>query len=295
MDVRTSTFRAFDYTCGPGESAWRTVNVIGDAWVVAFPHRQVGISPGVSSRVSGAVSSRPGEVVADAGLAMLYPPGQEYRRRLVDPRGDATDAVGMGGELVAELSESRLGGGTSSSPGWLPVTAPVLLRQRVLFRRLRHGPAASGFDALAVTEEVTGLLAAVLGTAAPGAPGAPVVPAVPPGRRAWTRRRHAELVESAREVLGRDLARDLELADVARAVGAAPHHLARVFRAGTGSSLHGYRTQLRLRAAVDAVLDGVPVGEVAHAVGFSSHAHLTDTFRSVFGRPPSSLRGLLQP
>ena len=66
-----------------------------------------------------------------------------------------------------------------------------------------------------------------------------------------------------------------------------------MFRAGTGSSLHGYRTQLRLRTAVDAVLDGAPVGEVAHTVGFSSHAHLTGTFRSVFGRPPSSLRSLL--
>ena len=248
--------------------------MIGDAWVVAFPHRQVGIAP---------PGGQGGEVLADAGLAMLYAPGQEYRRRLVDPRGDATDAVGVSGELVAELSN---GSPSAVSPRWLPVAAPALLRQRVLFGRLRRGAAASGLDALALTEEVTAVLAAVLEGPAPP---------VPRARRGSTRRRHAELVEAAREVLGRDLAADLELADVARAVGAAPHHLARVFRAGTGSSLHGYRTQLRLRTAVDAVLDGAPVGEVAHAVGFSSHAHLTGTFRSVFGRPPSSLRGLLQP
>jgi AraC-like DNA-binding protein len=273
VDVRTATFRAFDYACGPGEPAWRDVNVTGDAWVLAFPHRQVGIAPRVGP---GA-----GEVLADPGLAMLYAPRQEYRRRLVDPRGDATDALAVTGERVAELSEGRP---AAVSPGWLPVAAPVLLRQRLLFRRLRHGTA--GATALAVTEEVTAVLAAVLGGPSPAAATA---------RRGSTRRRHAELVEAAREVLGRDLARDLELADVARAVGAAPHHLARVFRAGTGSSLHGYRTQLRLRAAVDAVLDGAPVGEVAHAVGFSSHAHLTGTFRSVFGRPPSSLRSLPQP
>jgi AraC-like DNA-binding protein len=42
--------------------------------------------------------------------------------------------------------------------------------------------------------------------------------------------------------------RTLSLAQLASAVGASPFHLARVFRAQTGQSLHEYRMQLRVRA-----------------------------------------------
>jgi AraC family transcriptional regulator len=269
VDVWTTAFRAFDFVCPPGDDAWRTEHSTGDAWVFAFPHRQV------------AIRSRGGrDIVADRSLVMVYPPGQEYGRRLIDPQGDRCDVIGVDADHMAVLSGDRhydLAG----SVRWLPVDPMTLLRQRVLFRRLgATSLARAGLDRLGVAEEVALILRAVL-----------TGPTLPPSaaRRPATQLHHRELVESARHHLGHDLGSDLDLVDLARTIGAAPHHLARVFRAGTGSSLHSYRIQLRLRAALDAILDGAAVGETAHALGFSSHAHMTSTFRSAFGRAPTSL------
>ena len=64
---------------------------------------------------------------------------------------------------------------------------------------------------------------------------------------------------------------------------------ARVFREETGFSLHGYRTQLRLRLALDALAAGREIGELAHDLGFASHSHFTDSFRRVFGVAPSRM------
>jgi AraC family transcriptional regulator len=268
VDVWTPGFRAFDFTCPPASAAWGRDNETGDCWLFAFPHHQVAIG-----------SAGQADVVADPSLVMIYPPGQHFRRRIVDPRGDRCDVVGVDGGCVAGLSGDQFLE-SATSVTWLPVENSVLLRQRVLFRRLQTAPIRPARRAgLAIADEVTRLLRHVLAGPRPQTS----------ARRVATQAHHRELVERARHHLGRDLAGDLDLAELARAVGTAPHHLARVFRAGTGSSLHAYRVQLRLRAALDAILAGAPVGETAHVLGFSSHAHLTSTFRAVFGRPPSSL------
>ena len=269
VDVWATAVRAFDFACPPEADAWHTESATGSGWVFAFPHRQVAI---------GSKGGR--DVVADPSLVMVYPPRQEYRRRILDPRGDRCDAIGVDAEYMAALSDGRHRD-LAGSVRWLPVDAMTLLRQRVLFRRLHATSLARvSPDRLAVTEEVTLILRAVL--AGPELP-------PPTARRPATQRQHRDLVESARHHLGYDLGSELDVVDLARTVGAAPHHLARVFRAGTGSSLHSYRIQLRLRAALDAIMDGAAVGETAHALGFSSHAHMTSTFRTAFGRAPSAL------
>lgn len=76
-----------------------------------------------------------------------------------------------------------------------------------------------------------------------------------------------------------------------RAVNVSPFHLARSFRRQTGYTLHEYRTHLRLRAALERLADGdEDVAVIARAVGFSSHSHLTASFRRAFGVPPSCVR-----
>ena len=93
-----------------------------------------------------------------------------------------------------------------------------------------------------------------------------------------------------RERLAERFAERLALEDVARLVHASPFHLARLFRARTGSALHEYRTQLRLRAAIDRLDGGDTLAAVAADCGFASHAHLTDAFRRAFGTTPSAIR-----
>ena len=80
--------------------------------------------------------------------------------------------------------------------------------------------------------------------------------------------------------------------ELARALAVSPFHLARVFRATVGRSLHAWRTQVRLRVALERVLDGADLMTVALDAGFSSHSHFTQSFRTAFGAAPSTVRSL---
>jgi AraC family transcriptional regulator len=110
-------------------------------------------------------------------------------------------------------------------------------------------------------------------------------------RRPDTAADHADRVEAAKTYLAGRLGERVTLDEVARAVHASPFHLARVFQERTGVPVHRYLTRLRLRAALDRLLGGADdLTALALDLGFSSHSHFTDAFRSEFGRPPSALR-----
>jgi AraC-like DNA-binding protein len=99
------------------------------------------------------------------------------------------------------------------------------------------------------------------------------------------------VVEDAKALLTARYAERLTLDQLGRAVNVSPFHLARSFRRHTGYTLHEYRTQLRLRAALERLAQGdEDLVVIARAVGYSSHSHLTASFRRVFGVPPSRMR-----
>ena len=105
-----------------------------------------------------------------------------------------------------------------------------------------------------------------------------------------TRRARRDMVEGAKEVLVDRMAETVSLDGLARRLYTSPYHLARVFRANTGFSVHGYLTQLRLRTGLDRIQeDRDDIGRVGRAVGFRSHSHFTASFRRAFGLPPSRL------
>jgi AraC-like DNA-binding protein len=109
----------------------------------------------------------------------------------------------------------------------------------------------------------------------------------PPVRR----RRRSESVEDAKALLSTRYTERLTLEELGRAVNVSPFHLARSFRRQTGYTLHEYRTHLRLRAALERLATGdEDLAVIARAVGFSSHSHLTASFRRAFGVPPSCVR-----
>ena len=57
-----------------------------------------------------------------------------------------------------------------------------------------------------------------------------------------------------------------------------------------GQSPVQYLRQYRLEKSLQPVRDGVPVGQAAKAVGFSSHAYFTYCFKIRFGVSPSRLQ-----
>jgi AraC-like DNA-binding protein len=76
-------------------------------------------------------------------------------------------------------------------------------------------------------------------------------------------------------------------------VGVSVFHLCRVFRSVTGGTIHQHREQLRLRAALPAVMESDDdLLSIGLRLGFSSHSHFTAAFRRRFTITPSALRRL---
>jgi AraC family transcriptional regulator len=110
-------------------------------------------------------------------------------------------------------------------------------------------------------------------------------------RREGTEDEHADQVEAAKTYLASRMPERVTLDDVARAVGASPFHLARLFRRRTGAPVHRYLMCLRLRASLEHLADGAnDLTALALELGFSSHSHFTDSFRREFGCTPSDVR-----
>ena len=110
-------------------------------------------------------------------------------------------------------------------------------------------------------------------------------------RRRGTDDDHADRVEAAKTYLATRLGERVTLDEVARAVHLSPFHFARVFQARAGLPVHRYLTRLRLRAALDRLIDGArDLTALALQLGFSSHSHFSDAFRAEFGRAPSEIR-----
>jgi AraC-like DNA-binding protein len=192
---------------------------------------------------------------------VFYRPFETYRRELRDARGDVCLFI---------------------APRDLDVPAAPLgradARSFLLARRL-----ASRLDDAPFVEETA---AELIGRAIHG-------PAPAAGRRASTRREHAELAEAAKDLLLERLDHPLSLTALAGELYVSPYHLTRVFREQTGRTLTEYLHDLRLRAAVERLGDG-SLSRIAADLGYASPSHFTDRFRSAFGVPPSQLRNLME-
>lgn len=78
----------------------------------------------------------------------------------------------------------------------------------------------------------------------------------------------------------------VNIKDVAREAGMSEYYFMRVFRAGTGMSVHQYLNQIRLNRAKKLLSEGVSATQVAQSVGFFDQSHLIKNFRAQFGLTP---------
>src|SRR5262245_2719491 len=220
-------------------------------------------------------------IVADPNIVTLYNREQVYEREPLSARGDNCEWYGVSPALLREALRTRDPRAADEEKRPIRFThasidAPVYLAQRRLYRRVTAGEA----DTLCVEETVVALLDAVLASAY----GSRRTRDAPAGRI-------RDLVHDAQCVLDRHVADPLGLADIARLTGTSMFHLCRCFRLLTGTTLHEYRTQLRLRGSLEALEAGDPdLTRVALDGGFSSHSHFTAAFRRAFGSTPSRIR-----
>lgn len=252
-----------EFICPPGDRRWQELNHIGSVSHVVFPQTSVAILQ----------VGRPPAVV-NANHVVFYNADQRFRRFVRDGRGDHSYFL-----TVDDAAMDDLAGGRFSAVHCLRAP-PLHLGIRLLVHRLAAGAAP---DALAVAESVHGLLAAAVADSRHAAPA--------PRGKARTRAAHRRLTEDVKAILGTRALDRMTLDELARSVHVSRFHLVRVFRSETGTTIAEYRTQLRVRAAIERLLaGGDDLSTIAADCGFASHSHLTDTFRRTLGTAPSRLR-----
>jgi len=217
-----------------------------------------------------------------------YNKGQVYRRRKLSDRGDQCEWFAVSPDAIAETLSAHDPAAIDRRQSPFPFThgpsdPESYLRQRLVFH---HVLEETRPDRLFVEEAVLSILGSVTGLAYTHEP-ARDKPRPRP-------RRDLDVIEAARDVIARRFKDNLSLADIAREVECSVFHLARIFKARTGFSLHAYRNQLRLRAALERIHErSSDLIDIALDLGFSSHSHFTETFRRSFGITPSSVRETL--
>ena len=101
-------------------------------------------------------------------------------------------------------------------------------------------------------------------------------------------------IERVRALLAVEPERKWRLEELARAVHCSPFHLARQFRALTGSSISRHLLGLRLAVALQRLAEGErDLAGLAADLGFASQSHFGARFRSAFGVPPGRFRDTL--
>jgi AraC-like DNA-binding protein len=86
------------------------------------------------------------------------------------------------------------------------------------------------------------------------------------------------------------LEHELALEQLAERVGLSPSRLMHVFTESVGIPIRPYLRWLRVQRAATAIVTGVPLATAAIEAGFSDAAHMSRTFKQMFGLTPSALQ-----
>ncbi|GAB7527058.1 helix-turn-helix domain-containing protein [Paraburkholderia sp. 2C] len=87
-----------------------------------------------------------------------------------------------------------------------------------------------------------------------------------------------------------NLAEPITLQDIARHAGLSRMHFAAQFRLAMGCTPHSFLRMRRIERAKTLLMQGIPIVDVALAVGFQGQAHFTAVFKELDGRSPGRWR-----
>lgn len=103
------------------------------------------------------------------------------------------------------------------------------------------------------------------------------------------RTRVSPRVSAAIDFLSRQCGSAVTLAQVADAVHLSPSRLRHVLVEETGTTFRGLVLWLRIMRSLEVMMEGRSWTEAAHRAGFADSAHLSRTFRRMFGVSPATL------
>ena len=270
--LRTPLLALGQFRCPTEHPQFRGGGPQACAYVV-FPRTAVRISP-----------HRGRPEVCTPALAVYYNVGDSYERHAVGGQGDHCDWIAVSQTLLRELTGEAAS--DSSRPGFAGAFAPIASRHFLAQRRIFDWLSSQrNSSALEIEEAVCSLLQPMLTEAIARWTREQRNPGV---SRSAAERHRRRIVDEVKQRIAVHFSEDLSLSDLAGEAGCSPGHLARSFRALTGTSLHAYRNELRLRAALPMLRDfRQELSVLALELGFSSHSHFGESFRRQFGLTPS--------
>jgi len=248
-------------------------------WLITFPRLPVLVA-----------HAGEGTIVADPSIVKFFNRGQEFRREALCDAGDRCEwfAFDVATVAAAVRPYDPVAADRPGRPFALthaPVDSASYLLQRRLAEHVMRAITRNNGDILHIEEGLYTLLDRTVAHAyaTRGRAAGKEAPAQVRLQRA--------VVDHVERALATRYREPLALADLAKAVGYSPFHLAHIFRAHTGTSIHAKRMKLRMHVALEEVRDPRrELTDIALDLGFSSHSHFTESFRRTFGQPPSTFR-----
>lgn len=221
--------------------------------------------------------------LCDPGVVSFWSRGQVCLREPAANTAVDGDWFGLAPEIAEELV-ARHDPGALWDSGWLfrrqfaVVGAELFAAQRRLTAALQDGrcDADQGIEAIvALAGQCVRSAAACVGLSP---------------EASWSRR-HRDLAQAIRARISASPARREPLTEMARGAGVGLVTLCAAFKQATGSSIHAYRLDLRLKMALERLEDAAAdLTAIALDLGFDSHSHFSFHFRKRFGVPPSRMR-----
>lgn len=210
------------------------------------------------------VHSRGQAQIIDATRAMVIRPGEPFSMTRCNESKATGGAVAIHPDLFKEI------GGSDDSVARSGIPASAFLLQHLLLRCAEaSGDPAMTETALWIAEET--------------------LRARPESSR--HERIPTETTVDVQTLLAAKLTEHLRLDDIARAVRRSPSHLSRTFRHETGMRMRRYLQRLRICASVSDVMDRrTNLSALAQALGYASHSHFDDAFRTELRLTPAELR-----
>ena len=204
----------------------------------------------------------------DVTRVLFVGAGEDFTDRHVAGGHDSiiiTPRLSMLQELCGHAVPSR-------HPAFRRVAEPTTPRMNMRSHRLLHLE-ASGSDPLASDELMIALLDEALAPTQMAALASPL-----------------RVVDWAKQFLHAHVCDAISLSDIAHAVQVSGTYLTEAFTRSEGMPLCRYRMRLRLNRALVDLPRCEDITGLALDLGFSSHAHFSTAFRSLFGVSPSAFR-----
>lgn len=237
----------------------------------------------VFPRTSVYIQHEGGEkIVTGPNVVMFYNRGQVYRRYVISERGDHCEWFAFDRDLVLDALRPYDGKVEAHPEHPFHLThglsdpACYLLQRRVV----EHLLSASQPDELFIEESLLWILERTIEKAYRK-----------PRQTRLEQVTQRERVRALQAALTTRFQEHLTLETLAAEFDYSPYYLCRIFRQHTGSTIHQYLTQVRLRTALELIPGNENnLTDLAFQLGFSSHSHFTLAFRKAFGVPPTQIQ-----